>query len=374
MRNNMENLLWLIENGGPTIKLYMMHESLVDKSMFDIEKLSGEVLKLEQVQTKLDYFDAFKDYKAMTDRELYALVHNCYDNCYERFMPYLIKIGLKAGISEFDVKTSCMRDVYKFLIGTGWSHVYGLIIILNMLKAGYYYDDMLGYMTTRVIDKIHKTAELKSFDIYETDTSKIRQPNKWSEKLILKDIHNCEIGELPLPTEYHISGIINLYNYVNDNETKKKINDVIEYILHPQYQRLHGDYGWHWSGKTYHASSAGINLPLYDDFELSGHQKWTFLWILELMSYSPVACKSEWMKKCVNYLETFKTERATYIFPEDLLYSELVHKLNMPTMYQAFISQDILSKIKSNGRKPFLFEVYSTYYMIMLKSRLQRFN
>lgn len=64
-----------------------------------------------------------------------------------------------------------------------------------MLKAGYYYDDMLDYMTTRVINNIHKTAKLKSFDIYENDLTKIRQPNKWGDKLILKDIYNCEIGE-----------------------------------------------------------------------------------------------------------------------------------------------------------------------------------
>lgn len=100
----MDNLQWLIENGGTAIKLHLLHESLVDKSMFDIEKLTGELLKFEQIRTRLDYFDAFKDYKAMSDRELFALVHNCYDNCYERFMPFLIKVGLKAGITELDEK------------------------------------------------------------------------------------------------------------------------------------------------------------------------------------------------------------------------------------------------------------------------------
>lgn len=384
--DDMDNLQWLIENGGPTIKLYMLRESLVDKNTFDAEKTTFELLQHEPVQKRFSYFDAFKNFKGMAEKDLYSLIHSCYDYCYEQFMPFLTnKVGFSAGYPEFDVKVSYMRDIYLYLTTPRnsnelhWSHVYGTIIISNMLRAGYYYNDMLDYMTTRIINKVHKIAELGIFDFYETDPSKIKHsklPKNWKDVLIIKDIHNCEIGEIPLPTGYHITGMLSLYKYINDNETKKKINDILDYITDPRYQKLHGNYGIHWDDakKAYHASSGGIDLPFYDSNELNKVQKWCFLDYPELLSRSPHTCKTEVMKKCLNYLEQYKTEYGTYIFPEDLLYPVLLHKANMQFTYQIFISKETLSKIKSVARKSMLFELYSTYYMAMLKNRFQYSN
>lgn len=367
----MNHLPWLLENGGPAIKLRMMHESLIEKNLFDAEHLTGELLQIESIRQQLGYFDAFKDYKMMGDHALFALVHNGYDNCYEQFMPRLIQTaGLQAGIPAFDCKVSPMRAVYQYLVDTDWSHIYGLIIILHMLRAGYFYEDMFDYLNIRVINPIHQTATRQAFDIYENDPSKIRQPHRWQGKLILKDIHNCEIGALPMPTGYHVGGILNLYKYVENPEIKAKIDDITAYLLHPEYQKLHGDYGWHWSGKTYHASSAGIDLPLFDHLTLTTHQQWNFLYYVELMSQSPTARSSIWLQKCTDYLEDYKTERETYLFPEELLYSTLMHKTNKPALYQALISKDSLSKLNRNKQKIFMMEVYSTFYMAMLHNRL----
>lgn len=79
----MDNLQLLIENGGPAIKLRMINESMIDKIAYDVNELVNELLKIEKVKNALIYFDAFKDFKSIPDRdELWGLVHNCYENCF----------------------------------------------------------------------------------------------------------------------------------------------------------------------------------------------------------------------------------------------------------------------------------------------------
>lgn len=113
---DMENIQWLVENGGPAIKLRMMNERLIDKDSYEVEKLVDELLQNEKVRTALTYFDKFKDFKSMPDNKLYAFVHNCYEDCFEMFMPFFTKLGFKAGIpvqawfmTHIYPKTFCLR-------------------------------------------------------------------------------------------------------------------------------------------------------------------------------------------------------------------------------------------------------------------------
>lgn len=359
----MENLQWLIENGGNCIKLRMINEKLIDRDVFDTEKLINELLKVEKVSNALSYFDAFKNYKALNERELWGLVHNCYEYCFEQFMPFLINAGFKAGIPELDKKVEYMRDVYSYLMAAYPFH--GLNIITLLMQAGYYFDDMDRHVIKR-INEIHKVTVTGDFDIYEKDESKIRQPKKWKDKLILKDIFNPYEGELPLPLDYDIYLILSYLNYTKDADVKNKINDIFNYILNPKYQWLRGDYGWHWSeeAKTYHATSSGMSLPLYDSFELFGSQKYFFISVLEKMSISPVMRKADWFQKSMDYSEQYKTEKGTYNLPVDF-----IHPSDMTTFYSLYVSNKELSAVKRNGRKSFAFELYSTFFVMLMKKR-----
>lgn len=152
----MDNIQWLVENGGPAIKLRMMNEGLIDKDSDNVDKQVDELLQIEKVKTALTYYDKFKDFKSIPLNKLYAFIHNCYEDCYEMFMPFLINIGFRASIPVFDEKVGYMREVYQYLMTQGDAHV--SYIVMYMLAAGYYYDDMLDYMI-RFLDKIYNTAK-----------------------------------------------------------------------------------------------------------------------------------------------------------------------------------------------------------------------
>jgi len=363
----MENIQWLIDNGGSAIKMRMINERLIDKDKYDINKLAEELLKIEKAKNSLGYFDQFKDFRSIPNRELYGLVHNTYENCFEPFMTLLTEIGFRSGLSVLDEKIEIMRPVYSHLMEIYPFH--GIIIMLKLLKAGYFFNDIEDYVIKR-LNKIHKAAKIQIFDIYETDPSKIRQPNKWKDKLILKDEYNPYESETPLPLIYDIELVLYAYENIKD-DAKQKVDDIMRYILEPDYQKTSGDYGWHWSEKekTYHAGTPGCGLPFYNDsefLELNSHQKYFFLTMLDKMAYSPVMLKSEWLQKCIDYLEQYKTERGTYNFP-----IEFIHPSNMTDFYSLYISNDVLSKIKRNGKKSFAFELYSTFFICMMKNRME---
>ena len=111
--------------------------------------------------------------------------------------------------------------------------------------------------------------------------------------------------------------MFNMYEFIKNKKTKEKIDDLARFILNPQYQKIRGVYGWIWSftEKTYHACGPGICLPLFNNDDL-GRDEWSFLNIMETMSLSPVMQESEWFKKCIYYLERYKTEKGTYLFPD----------------------------------------------------------
>lgn len=61
------------------------------------------------------------------------------------------------------------------------------------------------------------------------------------------------------------------------------------------------------------------------------------------------------MLYCIDYLEKYKTK----------------HGVNITTLYDLFISKETLLKTKVNERKPLVVELYSTYFMAMIKKRIE---
>jgi hypothetical protein len=286
------------------------------------------------------------------------------------FMSFLNGVGFYKGIAVYDEQTAIMFDAYRYLMQVYPFH--GLTVMMLLLEAGYCSDDIKEYVTKR-IDRIHRVAVAQLFDIYEDDVTKIRQPNKWSDKLILKDRHTENLGgEFPLPTVYDVMLFMRFYRHIKDDSVKQQVNDIMDYIRHPEYQKTGGDYGWHWAQKekTYHASSGGWGLPMYGDDEYEPKSAWGFLSKLETMSYSPVMLNSEYFKKCINYLDGFKTERGTYI-----LHSGFISRRGtIGADLELVVSQDVLPLIKKNDRRLFLHELRTTCFMAVMKYRMKCSN
>lgn len=61
-------------------------------------------------------------------------------------------------------------------------------------------------------------------------------------------------------------------------------------------------------------------MPLYGDYNRPRHLGgYSVLNYLRMMSKFKVACKSKWFSDCISYVEQFRTEKGTYIFPKEYL-------------------------------------------------------
>ncbi|MCL2605045.1 MAG: hypothetical protein FWD90_11260 [Defluviitaleaceae bacterium] len=369
----MDRIQWLAENGGPALKLRLIKETLAGKNDFDANKLADALLQDDKIRKAMGYFYAFHNFDVMRNNP-YDLIHSCYENCLEMFMPFLMKLGFHAGVTVFDQRMSYLFNIYPRLFGIpargNVMPFHGIIVTKLMLKAGYFDAEMETHMRKQ-LDAMHKTATLGRYDFYETDEAFIRQPKRWKGFLILKDMYNPYTGALPLPIIYVMELFLYIREYIKDKAERDKIDDITRFVLTPEYQRTRGDYGWHWDAdkKTYHATTGGFGLPLFEG-GIVGKEAWGFLSLLETASLSPVARASEWFTRCLGHLEQYKTYRGTYLFPDDLL-SHLTYQSpgGMETLYRAFLSEGALASVKRNDRRLLLYELYSTLYMAVLLNR-----
>ena len=73
----------------------------------------------------------------------------------------------------------------------------------------------------------------------------------------------------------------------------------------------------------------------------------------------------------MNYFEKYRTERGTYLFPESFMFNITFRPSNTSTLCDAFISEDVMPYIRRNERKTFAFELCSTFFMLMMKKRME---
>jgi hypothetical protein len=102
---------------------------------------------------------------------------------------------------------------------------------------------------------------------------------------------------------------------LRNDETELRIDEVIAYILHPDYQALEEGYGVMRAGKRrYYSMGWSIHLPGY---EKSGSSLPEYMHVqrLELMAHFAVARQSQWFQDCVRHLAEFQTALGTYRFP-----------------------------------------------------------
>lgn len=360
---------WLLRHGGPAVRLRMATAGMISADAADVTAAVNALLRIERVTKTLSYLDRFDEYRTIK-RPWDTLIHNCYENCYETYMPFLEDIGFHKGIlPAFDVKMEKLREVYHYLSQIP-QHGPGKLLI-HMLKTGFCYSDMEAFVVKR-LNEVYPVTQANRFDFYETDPAKIRQPKRWlrDRYQMLKDEFNPyappKNGEkwLPLPDSYDALLLLSFYPYTDNREIREKTDAVMRFYLDARYQATGGDYGWHYDyvKNTYHASSGGIPLPLYDSAEPI--RPYNFLGMLEWLSLSPVLRQAAWFEKSLDYCEKYKTERQTYLFPGKFIYQP-----QMSSFYELYIDKELLPALKADEKKSLAFECFGTLMVTLVKMR-----
>ena len=123
-----------------------------------------------------------------------------------------------------------------------------------------------------------------------------------------------------MPSIHDIYALAHYPRNLLDAATHDRIDTVIAYILHPDYQALEDGYGVMRVGpRRYFSMGWSVHLPGFRGFEFDGGQAGMFVQRLELMAHFPTALEHRWFRESLAHLESFRQSDGTYHFPASYL-------------------------------------------------------
>jgi hypothetical protein len=133
-----------------------------------------------------------------------------------------------------------------------------------------------------------------------------------------KRLINPELNE-PLPKIWDIYALAHWPKALASDETRRKIDTIIAYILHPDYQALEDGYGVMRAGKRrYYSMGWSVHLPGYASSD-SVQPEYMYVQRLELMAHFETARETTWFRDCLRHLQSFQTDTGAFRFPAGYL-------------------------------------------------------
>jgi hypothetical protein len=290
-------ILWLLENGGPAIR-YRTAAELMDSPVgIDLDRLTTDLLQSAMVRQWLDRIGLPGGLNSL---------HGSRPEAFENVCAKLCELGLRAGmLTEFDDK---MQPFRRHL--AEWNETWGRPLLASCLNwAGYDDEAVLACLSER-LEQMYALAQSGTYAIYIDQDTFGDFPAAFRKRhLVNPDFYDG------LPSIWDVYALAHWPEVLRNDETELRIDEVIAYILHPDYQALEEGYGVMRAGKRrYYSMGWSIHLPGY---EKSGSSLPEYMHVqrLELMAHFAVARQSQWFQDCVRHLAEFQTALGTYRFP-----------------------------------------------------------
>ena len=346
---------WLLENGGPSVHL-MLGEGNIDEH---INKLMG----LEKVRSVLDYLDGFRT-EERDRKTIEHLIHFYKESSIENFFPILMHYGFRAGMGVLDDRIEPLRKLFKYMLENseyGTNYGYCLMIHQCFFWAGYNFKEISESFVRR-LHKLHINAVNKEFNIYDDSIGIPRIPKAFEgRRAVKRELNPFDLNaEKPLPTIYDIRAMAQWKKISNDNHELVMIEDIINYIMKPEFQSLPEGYGVVWTvkAKRYHACGWSPSLPFHPNSSRNEKSNYySDLPYMESMSHFDFIKGSDWFLSGLERYKQYRTETGTYIFPADMIRSKYAQ--------EAFLSNTNMT-LKSNMRREKFREVFSTFLVYQM--------
>jgi hypothetical protein len=335
----------LMTYGGPVVR-YRTARDLLRLRGDEVERHERCMLDSPLVTTWLDRL------------EHVTRLHNSGNDCFENVAGKLMEFGVRAGTKSLDRSIAGFRGLLNPDSGVENGDLGRSIVAWAMANAGYTDDPTLRDYLSRRLDTLHDFAREHSYDIYMPPGSYSDIPAAFRDRpLVRPEIVSPE--HFGLPFIHDMYALAHMPSGMLDAATEQKRNTVIDYILHPSYQALPQGYGIMRSGKRrYHAIGWNVDLPGYNaPTVVSGHQAAYFVQRAELMARFEHARNHPWFDRAVQHLDSFGTERATWLFPRNYL-------VERQTGYWVTGSH---MGLEENRRSQRAIEVESTFRMLRIK-------
>ncbi len=322
---------WLLEHGGPAIR-YRTARELVDAPTGpDLTQLIADLLASPMTQLWLDRV-------GQLDEGLSGF-HHSRPQAFENAASKLCDLGLQAGMAPLDAK---MRSYRRWLEGQaeaindiaevsytgvdtreatqtaldqGIRWFEAILVAARLAWLGYP-DGAIGVCLARRLETLYALAQTGNHAIYIDQDTFGDYPNNPFRK---RQFVNPQFNGI-LPSIHDIYALAHYPPTLLDEVTQHKIDTVVAYILHPDYQALEDGYGVMRAGpRRYFSMGWSVHLPGYDSFDFDDGRAGMFVQRLELMAHFPTVPSHRWFRESVAHLESFRQDDGTYRFPSRYL-------------------------------------------------------
>jgi hypothetical protein len=278
-----------------------------DPGDVDLEQLVADLLQGDLVRQWLDRIDLPGGLESL---------HSSKPGAFENVCAKLCELGLREGIlDELDEKLLPFREQL-----ANWSQRWAPSLLASCLNWVGYDDEAILACLSERLGAMHELARSGEYDIYIDRDTFGDFPSAFRKRPLV----NPEFYDV-LPSIWDIYALAHWPEALRNDENDQRIDTVIAYISHPDYQALAEGYGVMRAGKRrYYSMGWSVHLPGYAASAGTDEQRPAFdrpmhehMYVqrLELMAHFRLARQSAWFQEGLRHLEGLRTQEGTYRFP-----------------------------------------------------------
>jgi hypothetical protein len=337
---------WLLEHGGPAIRYRTSTELMDDDEVqgIDLERLAADLAHSPMAQLWLGRLAPLRR------GDLFSL-HGSNPDAFENACAKLCELGIRMGmVPACDDRMRAFRQYLAQEDAFGGRTLLGAC--LNW--SGYGGDEAVQVCLAQRLELTYELARSGVYDIYVDHDTFGDCPAAFRKRPLVNPEYNDR-----LPGIWDVCALAHYPQALMSAEAARRIEAVVAYVLHPDYQALDEGYGYMRAGpRRYYSMGWSVHLPGYNGLQFSrAMHAHVFVQRLELMAHFPVARQSGWFKNCVQHLEGYRTEQGSYRFPARYLREQA----------SGYWVQGAYMRLEENRRSRRSLELDSTFRMCKIK-------
>jgi hypothetical protein len=332
---------FILSEGGPILRWLAATQLLPQDAECDRQALLNDLLARDEVQHWMGLLGK-------------GPLHHSMDSSVENVLAKLGEYGLHAGMPGLD---SLVLPYCALAAGEKY-HAEALILAPFLVRLGYADESALAKWIAQRIDLLFEQARLGDYDLYmDQDERQCLPPSQQllhgAPKLFYKQRFNNHWGYLGLPTCYDLFAMA--YLPKTDQHSNQKIEQVVQYLLNPAFQDTPG--GYIWNSELHRPYAAGRVFLACLPQEIQPEKLVLFM---EILAHFECGKSSAWFRKNLELLESYRTQRDTYLFPQRYLSEK----------HSFYLYAGMHMGLGEWPRKTHSLELESTFRMLRLKSKL----
>ena len=301
---------WLASCAGPSVRYRALVDLQDEQDVGVVGRALDQMISSSSVQDWLTRFHRRFDLNSL---------HSSRSDAFENIMGKCVLLGLRAGLQPFDSMTIPFRnwlaDSRRKAPEAPHSVFLRALVASFLAYAGYVRTEpMQAQMSTR-LEALHSFAGKPDFDSVFVDRRSFSGVPKSNHGLVNPDLYPDQ--EFRLPWIHDIRGLAFSRSTMSAKD-QNKLDIITSMILTEEYQSLPLSYGLAKYGSRFYVIGWKVHLPGYHR-RPEGRDFAELLLALEFMAKLPIARRSAWFKTNIAYLESFRTDDGTYLFPRGWL-------------------------------------------------------